>query len=527
MKRLLLLCLGTGLLLLSGLGVWAQVSSVNPPTGSIWTYFGPTFGAGWGPSSSTSPTVFVCDTTGATDCTEALRLAVAATPCYIHIPAGTYKISGNIPITQPCTITGAGSGLTVLSVAVATGDIFTLSGTSLTPRTAITFRDFSMASAVVRTGGAYIHCVSPNCMLSDLVMRGAAIGIIFNQYATTSVAKNISFRNTVASSVYSKSTGILLTGSVEAVTLDNIFSDVDNATANNTPRSCIELQSADATIIITPHLIHCQSNILVNPSLPGHNVLSTQVIGGFLDSPLAPAGSNAFALELISIAGAITRFTANGTWFGSSTHDGINFAAPGGVASGFICTGCHLVLNARHGANISSQNFNDIRFIGGAAVANGGPVFTGGANFSGVVNAHNITINGVAQSQFGENPSKAGVIMAPGSAKWIIVNNDFTGVETPIVSPENCADNCLISGNPGYNPVHARTLVFGPSPAAICTIATPETLYISGGVVSKIEVQQWSGNANTGLTSGSFALAANACLIVTYTTMPTGVRDVH
>jgi hypothetical protein len=296
----------------------------------------------------------------------------------------------------------------------------------------------TIKSNVVRTAGSYISCNAARCNIFALYMDGAAIGIHFGTNAGLSTGRDLEFRNIVAASVYAKSTAILIDGSPEAIVLDNITADVDDIT--KIPRSCIEMQSADATIIRPGNLLHCQSSILVDPT-GNQQVLSTQVIGGFLDTPTN------YGVEIIVPAGtAVTRFWMNGTWIGDSPFDGIHLAPPvgSGIAAGFQCLGCELVKNAAAGASIG-QNWSDLSFIGGCASGNlynffAGPYVT------------DVIINSVAQSSCGVTPSTNGVVIGANNQKWTIANNDFSGVTTPITGAASLNVGSII-GNAGYNPV--------------------------------------------------------------------------
>lgn len=76
MKRVALLLWACAAAALAAASAWAQGTGVNPPVGSIWTYLGATYGAGWSPPPNgvfLSPTRFGAIGDGGTDDTTALQ----------------------------------------------------------------------------------------------------------------------------------------------------------------------------------------------------------------------------------------------------------------------------------------------------------------------------------------------------------------------------------------------------------------------------------------------------------------------
>jgi hypothetical protein len=102
-----------------------QGATVNPVTGSIWTYFGPTYGAGWAVPSGGGGSGFVPGVVGdgATDNCAALQgyLALGTSPLTIFLPAGTFLSSCEIYVTgKSVSIRGLGSAATELRFTGAT-----------------------------------------------------------------------------------------------------------------------------------------------------------------------------------------------------------------------------------------------------------------------------------------------------------------------------------------------------------------------------------------------------------------------
>jgi hypothetical protein len=390
--------------------------------------------------------------------------------------------------------------------------------------------DLTFNSSVTRTGGAYVNVIGSNTTLERLHANGAAIGFVFGAGALNK-GDDLSCRNVVAASVFAASTCILGTGASEATVLNNPQNDVDSATVNNMPRSCLNLSSTDAWQINNANLIHCQSIVLANPP-SGQAVLSTQLTGGFLDTPLAPGASIAYALELDGSAGAIARFSANGTWFGDACHlvactgDGIALKAGAPVTQGFYCANCMLILNQRYGISVP-QSWTDVRFIGGLITANG----TADVNLA--TNASNVSFVDVSHNQAGATTSPAGFIINAGTVAATVADNDFTGVATPISFPGGVgalgAKNRL-ENNPGYNPVGGSTVVVGASPFTHCAGPTGETVFtIANSTITGVQVGSLS-TAQTYASGLSFTtpLGLNECMTLTFSgTIPAMTRYVH
>jgi hypothetical protein len=147
---------------LAGLGglVLAQtqpINPVNPPVGSIWTYFGPTFGAGWGPPAGGAATAATCLDIRAyggvgdnvVDNSPALQGALAAGRC-VAFPAGKFRFASAVSYSfasgkGSLTICGQGQDVTELTWPNAVGNALTI--TLLGPE-----NSFHLCSMTLSTG---------------------------------------------------------------------------------------------------------------------------------------------------------------------------------------------------------------------------------------------------------------------------------------------------------------------------------------------------------------------------------------
>jgi hypothetical protein len=152
---------GLGLVGLAGGAVVAQqATGVNPPANSIWTYLGPTFGAGWAPpfgqTSCVNIAVYGAVGDGVVDNTAAFNAAKAVTRCLVF-PAGKFRFNSALSYTmttanQSVTIRGEGQEVTELYFPNAVGTALLI--TTLGPDNSFHVRDLAMTTGTIHTDTA-------------------------------------------------------------------------------------------------------------------------------------------------------------------------------------------------------------------------------------------------------------------------------------------------------------------------------------------------------------------------------------
>jgi hypothetical protein len=124
-------------LMLAATAIYAQTtSSVNPAPGSIWTYFGPTFGAGWGPAPVGAANCANIQAygglgDGVSNNAGAWTAALAAGQSCVSFPAGRFRFDTAISYSFPAQLKslrlcGAGQDVTELYFPNAVGNAITL-----------------------------------------------------------------------------------------------------------------------------------------------------------------------------------------------------------------------------------------------------------------------------------------------------------------------------------------------------------------------------------------------------------------
>jgi hypothetical protein len=156
--------------------------NTSPSLGDLWTYFGPTFGAGWGskPIMLKTPEDFGGDPSGVRDSTKALNdwiaSATAANPA-LGMNAGTYKFTSalNLPtnLNNFC-IRGAGPTQSVFKYAGVSTTIDLMTGGNFVTNTSgWQLSGFRIASSTTMTAGAALHLKRLSQSLVDNVFMDA------------------------------------------------------------------------------------------------------------------------------------------------------------------------------------------------------------------------------------------------------------------------------------------------------------------------------------------------------------------
>lgn len=98
---------------------------------------------------------YSADPTGATDSTAAINAALAVDS--IFGPAGTYAVSSPLNVLRGNTILTGEGPATIFKTNNPTADVFCV-GNGSSPSFNVNFRDFAVASSVVKTAGSAFNC---------------------------------------------------------------------------------------------------------------------------------------------------------------------------------------------------------------------------------------------------------------------------------------------------------------------------------------------------------------------------------
>ncbi len=171
----------------------------------------------------------------------------------------------------------------------------------------------------------------------------------------------------------------------------------------------------------------------------------------------------------------------------------------------------------RHGIYLDGAHHNTItgNNIGWAGAANYDGIFLVDSEHN-LIEGNSVRKGIYDLQRYGINISNAG------SGGNIVLGNDLYDSGS-ISALNNAGAGTVIKNNNGYNPVGTSSIAVGASPFTYTAGASPETVYVGDGTVSRIT----KGGNSFGLTSGSFELEAYESIVVTYTAAPTMYRDAH
>jgi hypothetical protein len=462
----------------------------------------------------------VVDRTGVTDMTAVFQNAANTTlNGQFRVNPGTYLINGTVTnATDGCGIHFPGEGGVTIKSGSATGDLFYFTGAkcSFAPSGGVSF-----THAVTRTAGADIHLARAYQSTGPFYSDGAFWGVEIDGNAPLANVNHPQCRNLTpeSSTVGAACVRVGVTGSNESSTILNPFCDVDVTTS--LPTACIYSDDSDALQIVGANALHARYTLYLFAS-SGQSINSTQIIGGFYDTP----GEKAL-YALTSGTGNITRINATNAWFGDagimnpSNGIGIYLSQNGtGVFSGFSCVNCQVSLNGNYGFSFFGA-ISDIHFVGGCVTgANYG--FVLGANLTG------FSLNAMRVGSCDNAGSLVTGVAFFGAAGRINISDvDFAGSTTPVSGLSNlsASANSKIKDNIGYNPVGGASVTVGASPYTWTNGPSPSTVYALSGNASAVTVGGMPAPYNSG--GISYQLGPYEAITITYTAAPTMFAFTH
>lgn len=439
------------------------------------------------------------DSTGVADSTSALQSAVNGNVNgTIYIPAGTYKVSAVTGLNH-VTVVGDGPYATTLSESSATGDMLTVSASS------VTISGIGFTSSVTRTAGSFVNFTAASSLvtLRDFYMTNHFIGVRL----TCGAYCRVQFGLMVGGATTAGSTGILVDGGndqyINQVTMD--------APAGAQPNSGIQITNTGALNITDCDIIHHSNDLWINPQ--SGVVASVWVENTYFDTAVRgivvnPGGT-----------GSVVRLRFVGTWGSSHSQQGTLLQADGtSTIDGIEFIGHHAINNGGPGILLqnSSGTLKNIRIVGGFYgnnVTQGVAVGAGVSEFS-IIGARLGSGFGVAG-----NTSQGIAIIAGASNNYVIKGNDVRGNTIAGISDLGTGTAKYVSENLGYSN-GAATITVGASPFSYTNNnAFPVAVIINNGTVSQITIN--SGASVGTATNTSVVVPQGQTLVVTYSVAPT------
>lgn len=409
---------GTNSVLLTGTNFTLFNDVATPSTGACYGYRN---GArGWFRPDFINVLDFGADPTGASDSTTAITNAVSGGGC-VYFPAGVYKISSTITLSNATTLLGDATSMTnstgasVITTTAATGDMFSATGPN------IRFKSLRLVSSVTRTAGSCINSSNGYFVAEDCYFDSYFIGI-----TTSSVSPRImccAFLNGVVNTCV----GIVVNGSYDFLCHGCIIS---RSSGNNSAGIQI-LSTGDATISDCS-ILRGGNCILITggASIWVHNTKCDTSTSGI---SILPSGSS----------GSVSRTKIDGCWCSSHSGNGIALANSGGsVIVGVDIIGCHLFGNGSTAILLADQYCTGVH-IHGCNIAGNTTGISFGSAFTG-----NLMITGCkvgSGSGFGVNTT--GVGGNTSGTQILIVGNDFQGNTTNTVNLPASGATVLVTNN--------------------------------------------------------------------------------
>lgn len=465
-------------------------------------------------------TRYGADASGTADSTGAIQQAInAAGRGTVYFPAGSYRISGTLTISDFTRLLGPSALGAFLFTTSTTADMIsvgqsgvtienlwlwawytstsvggTLSGTPQTIATSGTIPDSFPASGTVSialTAGTYTPMAYTSrtttsfvgCTGTGAFSAGARINLRSGGYAISTSAYGIlTFRNVRCENQYngmqlggvnvtvtdsqvydSINFGIRVTTADSGPTLHNVV--MDNR-AGAKPVSCIEVETCGVLMITSCQFIRGQNGMRLSPVAPG--IYSIFAQNTFFDSCTV----SGFA---VTGTGTIQRSVFTQCWFSSSVN-GVHINNPN--ATGIDLRGCHIFLNS--GRGIYSQACAELSVTDTRMSQN----TTAGVEMVASTPAPDISLTGnvIGAQTGGLSGNGTGIIIGAGAyANLQITGNALAGNTGAAIT-----DNGATVANPGQRQVVDNTgLSVAPAPmiATPATFGLTETAITTGGQV--------------------------------------------
>lgn len=464
-----------------------------------------------------------CD--GSTDDAVAVQAALDAVPEWgggtVWVPPSTLKpvIKSGLTINSNyTTFAGAGLGSTMIFAPTNGTDNWLTVKTGLT---GVTIRDMALSGVYANanqqptqtTGYAITAATNTFLNIDNVKIDAAPCGVRLNNITIGKVT-NLQIRNLYPSTgvgayVLGNNTNSLL---LEDVIIGPYWDNV----ANNAFCGFL-VKSAAEVYFRTCRAMRSGVGFLVEPNEDGDVIAllisESCTFDHCLGDGIRISPSN---------NGALTRAKFSQCWAATGGDHGISVAQGTGVVRDVIFDSATIFDNADHGALVNGGT--DIRFHKCSVSGNGSGSSTGIFLYAGTrLEAKDNTVgstNGIAEVQL------TGITLGNDTIDCVVTGNSLAGNTYAQVASTSTDDGNVIKDNLGYNPVGVAAVSTAgwTSPHTYTAGPTPEVIYLTGGTVSDIK----SGSVTVAAaTPATVSLAPNASMTVTYTSVPTVVKDVQ
>jgi hypothetical protein len=441
---------------------------------------------------------------GVADDTAAIRAALAANQGKrIYFPPGTYRFAGNDPeyLGAGTVVFGAGRFSTkIVSIVQAPPSLFYCQGYGSG------VESMAFDSEVQQTGGCYVFLGGPESYITDFYMNGDYRGVIMT--GNVAQIRHGRFQDAAPSAIR-----ITCGGGDNSQTISNVLMGAQ--TPPNIATAGIRLQNSVALTIENVSVIQQGFGLLIDPDSPANNVLSLYCNQCFFDNCTYPIYIGA------SGGGAVRRLYFTDVW-ASSGINGVTIDASTGTVRGVHFTNLQAHLNSGSGVTTGGSGVSELTFTGGAVSAN-----SYGFYFNAAVDKLEILSVRVGDyDNLGAGNTNDGIVFgAAGFTSTKVINCSLEGNGgVSLLGFNNLGADCRVEGNIGFNPVGASVITLGASPFTYTAGASPETLYVTGGTISSIDI------GGLGVFVGSehtLHLGPKESAVFTYTVAPTVRKYIH
>jgi hypothetical protein len=508
MKRALAAAAGLLLVLLAG-GVWAQNTGVNPEVGSVWTYLGATFGAGWAPVQVLTPINFGATGNGISDDRAALQKAIdAAAGRTLYL--GPYRYCIGLPglvVNHAVSIEGATPGWPWDNTKPNYGFVACAPNINMltfnTDASGSSLRGvfFDAGAAGVNSSGAAITALGTSFLTIDhVVVYNPCIGID-ERISNSDRLEHVLIRGTAASypegcggiRVGAGSTG----GQLTDLRLNSVTSDMRGDFG-------LWVQDAGGLQIHGADFLFAKNGTLIKP---GFNQSVTWLFAD--NSALGDTTcQSAVLIDTAAPTAVVTGLSFNGTWSSSAGNGdpalgclGVGVQIQNTGPSGAVVRGVHFVghrsyANGREGFLVQPDAF-DVT-IDASMVCNNSmrTHYTPDEHYAGITLGSGVASVAIRNNRISPSCANAadsdkqtsGIFLAGGNYALTIVGNDLVN-STFGLSGTPPTEFSVIKGNNGVDDQVDNIPAISPLPLALAPTAA---LTGATGIISNI-TGMWFG----------------------------------